>query len=189
MQKKIAPLAALLLGIGCAAYWLFAVLPYLRIEGARLVAPTMEICADQMGRLLYAPHEEGAMVREGEMLYSLASGHEREKLSQMQKEIDGLEKTLANHLAGIEQAMQDYLVSRVQFAGADVSEGHLAILENHQSQTDVCREKIRIAQENRRAYQMQIDQKSLMAPFSGVIAKREKLQGEIVQFGDPIYSF
>ena len=188
MRKAIAiclGLAAIL----CGSYWLLAIRPYLHIQNARLTAPSIEICADQMGRLFYAPHEEGALIPQGETLFSLCSMEEKIKALQMEKGIEDLEENLAMHLTGIEKAMQDYLSARVQFSESDFSAGPLAALQEHQDLAIECRQKISAGREKLSEQQLAIDQKSFRAPFSGVITKREKREGEVVQFGDRIYSF
>ena len=173
----------------CGAYWAFAIRPYLHIEGASLVAPTMEISSDQVGRLLYAPHEEGSFVKKGEALFSLSGAEEKARMIQTQKTIEMLERSLAAHLSGIEKAMQDYLSARIDFPDTELSVAPLAALQEHQNSADECKYKIEEAREKLADHQVFIDQKSFLAPFSGIITKREKREGEVVQFGDRIYSF
>jgi membrane fusion protein, multidrug efflux system len=183
---------ALLLFAGLL-YWLIGVRPYLQISGAHLSAPTLQIRTDQMGRLLMAPHEEGAAVKQGEVLFSLSSQEERAQQAQWQAEIDSLQEKLASHLMGAEKAMQNYLTLRSEaemgLIPSDRFEQPLAVLQEQQAQVNDCKQRISLAKSKLEMAQALVKQKTMSAPFSGVIVKREKREGDVVQFGDLIYSF
>ena len=179
----------------CAAmlFWAISIYPYLRIERAHLAAPYLEIRADCAGRLTSAPSVEGAIVQQGEVIFSLCSEEEKIKQKQMQTNMESLQEALAFHLADLEKAMQDYLEvksdTELGIQEADAYEKPLQILNERQLVSNECKERLNIARENLMLITQQMQQKSLTAPFTGVVVRQQKREGDVVQFGDVICSF
>ena len=174
-------------------YWLVAVRPYLQIDRARIAAPYLEIRTDHAGRLAYAPYEDGAIVKQGDTLFSLNSEEEKAQQKQMQATVESLRKMISFHLESVEQAMQEYLGARSDVergAGTiDSVEQPLRVLQEQQTEANDCQQQLATAQANLDYATQQLHQKSTPAPFSGVIVKQQKKEGDVVQFGDIVYSF
>jgi HlyD family secretion protein len=184
-------IAAILLSL--LLYWAFAVHPYLSIRGAHLTAPYVEIRTEQVGRIAYAPHEEGASVKQGEVLFSLNTPEAKEQHKQMEQSVKALEEMLSYHMLAVEQAMQEYITARseaeVGIIPLEQSEQPLATLQEHQARANECKQQLASAQISLEKNRQSLQQKTIGAPFSGVIVKRQKREGDIVQAGEMVYSF
>jgi multidrug resistance efflux pump len=182
----------LLLVLGCFFYWFFTVRPYLGVDEARLSAPFLEVRTDQGGRLTYAPFEEGDSIKQGQILFSLSTVEEKLQQKQMQATVDSFQNMLAYYSAGIEKATEEYIAARksidFDLGSADSSEPPLAVLQQQQRQAKECKEQLSAAQENLERANQLVCQKAIAAPFSGVIVKRLKREGDLLSFGDMVYS-
>lgn len=182
-----------LAAIGALLYWALGARPYLHIEGAKLSSPYLEIRTDRMGRLSVAPHEEGASVKQGELLFSLTTDEDKEMQKQLQAAVDSLQEMLSYCADSVETATQEYFAARSEIemglALSDHSEQPLCVLQERQSNLNECKQQLIVAQKNLERNSKDIQQKTVLAPFSGVIVKRQKREGDVVQFGDAIYSF
>lgn len=187
---RIAMIAVL---IGLLLYWLLGVRPYLHIAGARLSSPQLEIRADRMGRLTFAPFEEGSKVNKGEILFSLNSDEDQDQKQQLQATVESLQDSLSVYIASVEQATQGYITARSEvemgLAPSDHCEQPLAVLQEQQTGANECKQQLAIAQKNLERHIQQAEKKTFLAPFGGVIVQRQKREGDVVQFGDVIYSF
>ncbi|MBF8264073.1 MAG: efflux transporter periplasmic adaptor subunit [Parachlamydiales bacterium] len=184
-------IAAILLGL--ILYWALAIRPYLSICNAHLAAPYLEIRADQVGRVAFAPYEEGASVKQGDVLFSLNTPDEKEQQKHLEQTVASLEEMLSYHLLAVEQAMQEYITARSEaemgLIPSEKSEQPLAVLQEHQSGANECKQQLACAQMTLEKNRQLMQQRSFSAPFSGVIVKRQKREGDVVQLGDAIYSF
>jgi multidrug resistance efflux pump len=182
----------LALPIGGTIYWFIAVHPFLHVANARLAAPFLEIRSDQAGRLTFAPYQEGDWVKQGDILFSLGTVEERQRQKQLQTSVDSLEKTLSYYSAAVEKATEDYIAARRNSA-FDITSGEgaeqlLTILQHEQQLANECKQELAALEANFEQANQTIRQKSMAAPFSGMIVKRQKREGDLVAFGDMIYS-
>jgi HlyD family secretion protein len=188
-KPRLVILYLLLVGL---FYWLFAVRPYLCIEGARVSAPFLEIRTDQTGRLTFAPHEEGAWIKQGQVLFSLSTEEEKKQQKQMLASVESLQGRLAYYLAGVEKATEDYIAARrdvdLQRALEESAEQILSALQQQQVLANECKQQLASAQENLEQANQFAMKKSLVAPFSGVIVHRQKREGDLLAYGDIVYS-
>lgn len=183
--------AAILFGI--FLYWALAVRPYLSIRNAHLAAPFLEIRADRIGRIALAPYDDGASVKQGDVLCSLIAQEGKEQQKQLQKTVESLEETLSYHLLAVEQAMQEYIAARsdaeIGLISPEQSEQPLALLQEHQKEANECKQQLAGAQMMLEKSRQIEQQQAIRAPFSGVVVKRQKQEGDVIQAGDVIYSF
>jgi multidrug resistance efflux pump len=93
-------------------YWAFVMHSDLHIDRAWLAAPQLEIKTDQVGRLAFAPHEEGASVSQGDILFSFNTDNDFQEEQQLQATAESLKAVLTYHLACVEQATQEYIAAR-----------------------------------------------------------------------------
>ncbi len=178
--------------LAAAAYWAFFVRPYLQIEGARLSAMQFDAASSWLGRLAEIPCANGAIVREGETLFSLETEDARQRQAQLLDEISLLKEEAEVHQKGVEQAMEKYIQVRSE-AEAGLSDlggasQHIGKMQEYQAAADQCRHKLESAQAELDRLRVQGAQKIVAAPFSGIIIQGQKIKGAIVRPGDVICS-
>jgi len=174
------------------SYWFFAIRPYLHVVGARLSAPFLEIRTDQPGRLTFAPHREGDWIKEGDILFSISSLEEKQHQKQLQANADSFQKMLAYYLVGVEKATEKYIAARRDVdlgeGSSDCAERALSALQEEQRLANECKQQLSSAQSNLESANQLALKKSTAAPFSGVIVNRQKQEGDVISFGDMVYS-
>jgi Cu(I)/Ag(I) efflux system membrane fusion protein len=178
--------------LGGGFYWFFTVRPFLHLANARLTAPFLEIRSDQAGRLTFAPYQEGDWVKQGDTLFSLCTFEERQRQKQLQTSVDSFQKTLSYYLSALEEATEDYIAARrdsdLEIGSGNSAEQTLTILQQQQQLANECKQELSVAEGNlEKANQLAL-QKSMIAPFSGMIVKRQKREGDLLTFGDTVYS-
>jgi len=182
----------LLILLGIFGYWYFAVHPYIRAQSAVLSAPFLEVRADQPGRLAFAPYREGDKIKEGDVLFSFSNFEEKQRQKQLQANVDSIQKMLTYYAAGVEQATENYFSARKDAdlgAGSSQSiELALTALQEQQLKAQEYRQQLAAAQETLELANQLAAQKATKAPFSGVIVDRRKREGDVLSFGEIVYS-
>jgi multidrug resistance efflux pump len=175
---------------GCIC-WILSGYARLNVEGV-LCSPCMDVCAEQCGRITAAPLLEGDKIQQGDLLASFSSGEERVEQERLGAVLASLQNMLACHIASVQQATMEYIDARKE---ADMEDGScercnqtLVILQKEQTQVNDCKEQIATTKERLQRLQRQEQKKNITAPLSGVVTKRLKREGEVVQAGETIYS-
>lgn len=175
-----------------ALYWFWIVRPYLEVDDARLSALYQDVRTDQMGRIASAPFEEGDNVRQGQVLFSLNNDEGQKQQENLRASVKSLQKILSYHMASLDQATSSYITARKEvdlgLSTSDRCEQSLLSLQEEQSKVNQCKKELGDAEEQLKCVKDQAQQKAIQAPFSGVIVKRQKRKGDVVQFGEVIYS-
>jgi membrane fusion protein, heavy metal efflux system len=183
---------AALIGLALFGYWLGGTSPYLHIGSARLSAPTVDVRTEIAGRLADMYFDVGSRFQQGEELFSLSAEAEKEKQKELQDNLESLQEMLVYRLAAVEEAMQSYLTARSEvdlgLAPTESVNDPLNDLQEEQKQAKACQQEIASSGARLEELERQIHQKSVAAPCSGVIVKRQKCQGDMVQAGDIVYS-
>ena len=178
--------------IGSLVYWGTAIRPYLRLDDARVAARCTEVRSEQSGRLAALSHEEGAAIKQGEALFSFNTEEETEQQKQLQASIAMLNEVLARHLANADKAMQEYLTVRSEvemgIASQEQTGKPLADLQEKQTLSKDCKEKLAAAVVSLDQVRRRMEQKTIAAPCSGIVIQRFKHEGEFLKAGEPVYS-
>lgn len=179
------------LAAGSCFYWAVSS-SRLAISNAHLGALSIDARSDQMGRLAFVPFQEGSFVKKGEVLFSFNDEEEKREEKILQETVSSLQEELTDCLADAEQAMQDYITAKseaeMHLIAAEQANALLTIFQEQQAKTNECQKKLARVKNDLEKIKHQQQSKLFCAPFSGVIVKQEKRVGDLVQFGDLVYS-
>ncbi len=174
------------------AYWYRNVRPYLWIPSAHLNAFSTTLNSDSNGRIIEMGPLEGALVKKGQTLFSLDRGMAFAKHAQVKFSLDSLSQEIEFEKERIVDAMDSYLAASAEvemgMGSSEKVQKHLSTMEEAQAKAEAASSKTTALKSELNALEIELKKATTAAPFTGVILKRFKNEGEVLFFGDPIYT-
>jgi RND family efflux transporter MFP subunit len=184
-------LAMLLFSTG-VAYWYRNVRPFLWISSAHLNAFSTTFNSDSAGRIVEMGPQEGARVKKGQPLFSLDRDKILARHAQTKFSLETLNQQIEFEKEKIGKAMEAYLAAATDvelgIGSPEKVQKQLAIMEEAQGKAESAVSKTGALKSELTALELELKKATLAAPFDGVILKRFKNEGEVLSFGDPIYT-
>jgi membrane fusion protein (multidrug efflux system) len=183
-------LVLLIAGIGGLFYWI-STLKYVETDDAAIDGNHVSVSAKMLGRIKNLLVDEGAKVEAGQLLIQLDDADLRAQETQSSTGLVSAQANVSLAKVTLKKAQDDFDRSDVQFKAGYVSKEQY---DHAQSALDTSKVQysIAVAQVNNTQAQLGVIQTGLLntkiiAPISGIIAKRSVMSGEVVQPGQVIF--
>ncbi len=193
-RKRVIFPSAILIVIILAAGWLWYMqrFTFVSTDDAFIEANRATISAKMLGRIATLRVDEGDTVRQGDTLVLLDDADLRAQLQKAEAslrymmrdvEIQSINRAKAlDDFSRIDKQFQSHIVTQEQYSHAE-SARKLA-----DAQSEMASARILTAQADLAIIKTQLSNMVITAPFSGVVAKRWVLAGDVVSPGQAIFS-
>ncbi len=184
------PLVLVLLILGAGAYWYLEIRGVIETDDATVEGDRMAVSTKVFGRITVLGADEGDTVRTGELLVQLDDSDLQARLSQARAHLSLAQENVKLAEVNVQRAQEDFDRAQVQFNGNAIPKEQLdharSSLAAAQAQHAISLAQVETARADLGVVQAQVDDTRVLSPFTGVVAKRWVLQGEVVQAGQPI---
>jgi membrane fusion protein, multidrug efflux system len=184
-------LAVIVVAIG-GWYWYTNNYSFVGTDDAYIDANRLSVSPKLMGRIVRLAFDEGDTVAKGDTLVKL---EDTDLLAQLEKASAAVRYNTRNaeiQTVNLEKTRDDFARTEKQYKGEIATQEQFTHAQNalklSEAQADMVQAQIATAQADLNIVKTQLNNTVITAPFSGVIAKRWVLQGEVVQPGQTIYS-
>lgn len=194
-QKKkvfIPALVFIFVAIAVVVYWYFVLRGYVSTDDAFIDGDRVVISSRMLGRITALTVDEGDTVKAGQLLVQLDDTDLQAQAMQAKAEIEYARKNVTVARVGLDLAQDNYNRAVVQFKENVIPQeefDHLSkALKMAQAQYGLSQARVGTAQAQLEVVQSQLQNTQIMAPVTGVVAKRWALAGDVVQPSQPIFT-
>ena len=193
-RKRIIFPSAILVGLILAAGWFWYMQRYTFIstDDAYVDANRATVSAKVLGRITKLFVDEGDTVHQGDTLVLLDDADLRAQLQKAMASLRYITRNVEIQSVNKAKAMDDFFRTQKQFEGHIVAQEQFAHAENArklaEAQSDMASAQIVTAQADLNIVRTQLSNMVIVAPVSGVVAKRWVLAGDVVSPGQAIFS-
>lgn len=192
-KRAIIPFAVLLVGtIVGVSIWYMGRLSSVATDDAFVEAYRATVSTKVLGRIAALKYDEGDTVRKGDTLVVLDDADLRAQMQKAEAALHYLTRNVDIQSVNKEKALDDFSRTEKQFKSQIVSQEQFNHAESARkladAQTTMASAQIATAQADLAIVKTQLANMVIVAPFSGVIAKRWALSGDVVQPGQAIFS-
>jgi membrane fusion protein, multidrug efflux system len=192
-QKKrvIIPLLILILiAAAIVAYWNTYLRGYTSTDDAFIDSDNVTISSKVLGRILELKADEGDTIKKGDTIVRLDDSDLRAQEAQAEASLIYAQKNAALAKVNLQKTQDDFNRTAEQFKGNAVTREQYdharQAEETAQAQYDAVLSQIGTAHAQLGVVQTQLNNMGIMAPFTGVVARRWLLAGDVVQAAQPI---
>ena len=161
-------------------------------DDAYIDADRVSLSAKLLGRIAYLKVDEGDTVKAGDTLVRLDDADLRAQLVKSQDNLRYTVRSLEVAAVNLDKAKDDFDRIDRQYRGDIVPKEAFNHAEDAlrlaRAQNDMVQAQIATSQADCNIIKTQIDNSVIIAPFTGVVAKRWVLQGDVVQPGQTMLS-
>jgi membrane fusion protein, multidrug efflux system len=193
-QKRVViPLFILILaGLGVFYYWNEFLRGYVSTDDAFIESDDVTISSKLLGRVSFLAYGEGDTVSEGDTLVKLDDSDLKAQQAQAEANLQYAEKNVALAEINLSKAKDDFSRATIQYQGNAITREQYdhanQAVEAASAQRDVAGSQVGTARAQLGVIETQLKNTEIIAPFSGVVAKRWVLVGDVVQAAQPIYT-
>jgi membrane fusion protein, multidrug efflux system len=192
-KRVIIPLFLLLLGIVAGVMlWYMHKYSSIATDDAFVEANRATISSKVLGRIVLLRGDEGDTVRQGDTLVRLDDSDLRAQLAKAEATLRFITRSIEISSVNKAKALDDYERAEKQFNSQIVSQEQFSHADNArrlaEAQVDRDQAQIATAQADLAVVKTQLANTVITAPFSGIIAKRWVLSGDVVSPGQAIFS-
>ncbi|MGE5582287.1 MAG: HlyD family secretion protein [Bacillota bacterium] len=177
-------------GIGGLFYWLNS-LKYVYTDDAAVDGSHVSVSAKILGRVSSLTVDEGAKVKAGDVLVQLDDTDLRAQQTQATALLNSAKQNLILAKVNVDKAQEDFERTKTMLdTGVTTKEqyDHAAkTLDAAKAQYAIAQTQIDTAKAQLGVIETQLLNTRITAPFSGVVAKRSIMPGEVVQPGQVIF--
>jgi membrane fusion protein (multidrug efflux system) len=192
-KRILVPLLLLLVALAAGGwYWYVKNYSSAFTDDAYIDADKVSLSAKLLGRISFLKVDEGDTVKAGDTLVRLDDADLQAQLARAQDALRYTMRSLEVAAVNLDKAQDDYNRTAQQYQGDIVPReqyNHASeALRLAKAQNDMVQSQIATSQADCNIIRTQIDNSVIIAPFSGVVAKRWVLQGDVVQPGQTMLS-
>lgn len=192
-KRVVIPLFLAVLAVVAGGwYWYVHNNFFIGTDDAMVDANHVTISAKLMGRIIKLNVDDGDTVKAGDTLACLDDTDLNAQLAKVKASVRYLTRSAEISTVNLNKAKNDYARAEKQFNSKIVTQeqfDHASdALKLAEAQADMSQSQIATSQADLDVINTQINNTVIIAPFSGVIAKRWMMKGDIVQPGQAIYS-
>ena len=192
-KRAIIPLfITLLVVIVGGWYWYMQRIAFIATDDAFIDADRATISSKMLGRIATLTLDEGDTVHQGDTIVRLDNADLLAQEKKAEAQIRYLTRSAQIAGVNLDKAKDDYERTEKQFKSQIVSQEQYNHAENarklQEAQEEMAFSQITTAQADLAIVKTQLGNTFITAPFSGVIAKRWVLAGDVVQPGQAIFS-
>ena len=192
-KRVIIPLFLLLVGvIAAVVLWYMHKYSSIATDDAFVEANRATISSKILGRIVLLKYDEGDTVRAGDTLVKLDDADLRAQLAKAEATLRLITRSVEISSVNKAKALDDYGRTEKQFKSQIVSQEQFSHAENArklaEAQVDRDEAQVAAARADLTIVITQIANTAITAPFSGIIAKRWVLSGDVVSPGQAMFS-
>ena len=192
-KRVIIPLLLLVAGMTVAVFfWYVQRFSSVATDDAFVEAYRATISSKILGRITALRCDEGDTVRAGDTLVKLDDADLRAQLAKAEASLRLISRSVEISSVNKAKAIDDYDRMAKQFKSQIVSQEQFNHAENArklaEAQIDRDEAQVAAAQADLAIVKTQLSNTAIVAPFSGIIAKRWALSGDVVSPGQAIFS-
>jgi membrane fusion protein, multidrug efflux system len=173
-------------------YWYEFLRSYVGTDDAYIDSDPITISPKMLGRIVDLHADEGDMVNEGELLVRLDDSDLRTQEAQAQANLEFLQQSVLVTKIGVNQAEDDYFRDSIQFKSNVITRQQFdrvtTALQMAKAQQAVAISRVKTAQAQLAIIETQLENTTVFAPSSGVVARKWVMPGDIIQPGQPVFT-
>lgn len=192
-KRVIIPLLLLVVGLTVAVFfWYIARFSSIATDDASVEAYRATVSSKVLGRITALGCDEGDTVRAGDTLVRLDDADLRAQLAKAEATLRLVTRSVEISSVNKAKALDDYNRTEKQFKSQIVSQEQYSHADNArrlaEAQIDRDEAQVAAARADLAIVKTQLANTVITAPFSGVIARRWVLSGDVVSPGQAIFS-
>lgn len=184
------PLLFVCLLIAGGGYWFLKLRGVVETDDATVEGNRMIVSTKVFGRITVLGADEGDTVHVGDLLVQLDDADLRSRIAQAEARLLLANESVKLVEVNVQRAQEDFDRAVVQFNGQAIPKEQLdhdaSTLAASQAQHSIALAQVQNARADLDVVRTQLEDTRMLSPFTGVVAKRWVLQGEVVQPGQPI---
>ncbi|MCG6987987.1 MAG: HlyD family secretion protein [Gemmatimonadetes bacterium] len=184
-------LVLIVAGLG-GGYWYFKLRGVVSTDDAYVDGDRATITTKVLGRIDTLGTDEGDTVQAGQLLIQLDTADLKARLDQADAQLDLARKNVKLAEVTQSRAQDDANRAAVQIKGHAITQEAYdhsrSALEAAQAEHAIALAKVQTARSAVNVILQQIADTRVVAPFTGVVAKRWLLPGDVVQPGQPVFT-
>jgi membrane fusion protein (multidrug efflux system) len=192
-KRVLLPFLILLAGVVAAVwYWFVLQSTVISTDDAFIEAYRISVSSKIPGRITSLPYDEGDSIHAGDTLVRLDDSDLRAQLAKAEASVAFFTRSSDVAVVTLAKAQEDFARAEKQFASQVIPQEQYSHTNNSlklaKAQTNLATSQITTARADLGIITTQLGNTIITAPFSGVIAKRWILAGDVVAPGQAIYS-
>lgn len=171
-------------------YWYFNLRGFISTDDAFIDGDRVSLAAKMLGRITSLAVDEGDRVSKEQLLVQLDDSDLQAQKTQAEANLDLARQSVALSRVNLQKAQDDYNRGTTQFKSQIITQekyDHISkALDMARAQYGIELARVKTADAQLGVIQTQIQNTRIAAPFSGVVAKKWALVGDVVQPSQPI---
>lgn len=185
-------LALLLIAVVAGGYWYLKLRGVVSTDDAYIDGDRATVTTKMLGRIAALGADEGDTVPAGQLLIQLDTADLQAHLEQATAQLDLAGKSVQLAVVNEKRAKADAERAAMQVKGNAISREQYdhaqSALESAQAEHEIALAKVEAARTSLNVVRQQVADTRITAPFTGVVAKRWLLVGDVVQPGQPVFT-
>jgi len=193
-RRRVAFPVAIIAVVAAAAlgYWYFEIYGVIATDDALIEGDRVSLSSKILGRITALEADEGDTVERGELLVQLDDGDLQARRVQAEAGLVAAEENVKLAAVEVRQAEDDYERARIQAEGKVITAEQFAhsqlAMEKARAMHAVALAQVGTARAQLGVIQQDLVNTRIVAPVSGVVARRWVMAGDVVQPGQAILS-
>ncbi len=192
-KRVIIPILVVLTALAIGGYyWYMNMQDFVSTDDAYVDANSVSTSTKMLGRIIYLGTDEGDTVKAGQVLVRLDDSDLRAQEASAKAGLELAQQSLPLDQVNINRAQDDFDRAEVQYKGGITTKEQYdhaqKALEAVRAQYNIDLSKISAAKAQIGVIESQLQNTVIIAPMSGVVAKRWVLTGDVVQPGQPVFT-
>lgn len=172
-------------------YWFYYVFPYVTTLDGYIEGRQVLVCPENDGKITSSKVKEGDFVKKGQVLFKLDDRLTQSERKQVVAKLTALKEKEIFSKRLLDDSMKDYLDKRREKDLGIVAQEELITslrtLESRKESFEEIKNSIFIQEMKLECMDQKLCQKSIAAPFDGIITKCHYSKGSYVEKKDPVY--
>lgn len=171
-------------------YWFYYVFPYVTALEGYIEGRQVLVCPANDGKIISSSVKEGDFVKKGQLLFQLDDRLAQSERKQVIAKLDSLKEKKSFSQKLLDDSMKHYLDTRRKKDQSIATEkeliSSLRVLEERKENFEELKNSLFIEEMKLEHLNQKLYQKSIEAPFDGVITKCHYVKGSYVEKKDPV---
>jgi len=188
----IPTLVIVLLAAAAVGYWYFEILGVIATDDAYVDGNSVSVSSKMLGRITELTVDEGDTVQQGQQIVQLDDSDLRAQEAHAQAGLDYARENVDLAAVQVQQAEDDYRRATIQLQGKVITQEQFdhakTALNRAQALSRIAGAQVNTARAELGLIRTQLANTRIVAPLTGVVARRWVITGDVVQAGQAILS-
>jgi len=188
----IPTLVIFLLAAAAVGYWYFEILGVIATDDAYVDGNSVSVSSKILGRITELTVDEGDTVQQGQLIVQLDDHDLRAQETHAQAGLDYARENVDLAAVQLQQAEDDYRRATIQLQGKVITQEQFdhakTALNRAQVLGRIAAAQVNTARAELGLIRSQLENTRIVAPLTGVVARRWVLAGDVVQAGQAMLS-